>query len=83
MICPPALVHVRDLDGALRPALLLALRDGRSYVQVSRGAGDSVLRWLPSTRLVPAGSEVVCGGAVAHPDGQDRPVSGRPPRSSR
>jgi hypothetical protein len=83
MIRPPALVHVRDLDGALRPALLLALRDGRSYVQVSRGAGDSVLRWLPSGRLAPASSEAVRGSAVPRREVHDGAVSWRPPRSTR
>ena len=81
MIRPPALVHVRDLDGVLRPALLLAQRDGRSYLQVCRGAGDSVLRWLPSAHLAPARPDAVPGGAVwVVPVGA---VSGRRPRSSR
>ena len=48
LLAPPALVQVRDTDGQLRRALLLARRDGRSYLQVSRGPGDNVLRWLPS-----------------------------------
>lgn len=48
LLTPPALVQVRVTDGALRPALLIGRRDGRSYLQISRGAGDNVLRWLPS-----------------------------------
>ena len=47
LLTPPVLVEVRDLDGALRPALLIGRRDGRCSLQVSRGAGDNVLRWLP------------------------------------
>ena len=57
LVTPPSLVHVRDVDGAPRPALLVARRDDRCYLQVSRGAGDNVLRWLPSADVGPARSE--------------------------
>ena len=40
LVFPPRLVHVRDVDGLARPALLFARRDDRCYLQVSRGAGD-------------------------------------------
>ena len=88
MISPPALVSVRDLDGALRPALLLARRDDRSYVQVSRGAGDSVLRWLPSSRLAPASPCTAGPGALpvptsAAPGVRDTTLARRSPRSAR
>ena len=70
MLCPPCLVQVRDVDGALRRALLVARRDDRCFLQVSRSPGDNVLRWLPAadvravvapsrpapTRLGPAGN---------------------------
>ena len=51
LVHPPALVQVRDLDGAVRPALLVARRDARCFLQVSRGAGDNVLRWLPVSSM--------------------------------
>ena len=55
LLCPPALVQVRDVDGTPRAALLVARREGRCYLQVSRGAGDNVLRWLPSADVRAAG----------------------------
>ena len=57
LLHPPSLVQVRDLDGALRRALLVARRDDRCFLQVSRGPGDNVLRWLPAAdvRAVAAG----------------------------
>ena len=67
LLLRPALVQVRDADGEVRPALLLARRGARSYLQVSRGAGDNVLRWLPSAHvLAPWGSpgEARGGGAA-------------------
>ena len=54
LLSPPALVQVRDLDGAVRRALLLARRADRCFLQVSRGPGDNVLRWLPATHVRPA-----------------------------
>jgi hypothetical protein len=78
LLTPPALVQVRDVDGELRPALLLGRRDGRSYVQVSRGAGDNVLRWLPSTSVGPAGDLEPLATRVP-----DAPVQLRQPRSWR
>ena len=35
-----------DVDG--RPALLLAQRGDRRFVQVSHGPGDNRLRWVPA-----------------------------------
>lgn len=49
MLTPPALVAV---DRA--PALLLARRGDRRYVQVSRGAGLNHLRWVPADAVKPA-----------------------------
>ena len=78
LLTPPALVRVRDVDGALRPALLIGRRADRSYVQVSRGAGDNVLRWLPSEQ-VSAGGDGVPLPPVVRP----APVQLRAPRSWR
>jgi hypothetical protein len=57
LVSPPSLVQVRDADGALRRALLFARRDDRCFLQVRRGPGDNVLRWLPSAdvRAEPSG----------------------------
>ena len=80
LLTPPALVQVRDDDGVLRPALLLGRRDDRSYLQVSRGPGDNVLRWLPSAQVRRPAADVTSTGAVdVHP----APVSLRGPRSWR
>ena len=78
LVHPPALVQVRDADGALRPALLLGRRAERSYLQVSRGAGDNVLRWLPSADVHPAGAPAPLRTAV-----HAAPVQLRSPRSWR
>ena len=63
LIDPPALVQVRDRDGRVRRALLLARRADRAYLQVNRGPGDNVLRWLPcaQVRPVPAAAGRVSG----------------------
>ena len=49
LLTPPALVAV---DRA--PALLLARRGDRSYVQVSGGPGLNSLRWVPAAAVGPA-----------------------------
>ena len=49
LLTPPALVAV-----AGAPALLLARRGERRYVQVSRGAGLNHLRWVPASAVRPA-----------------------------
>lgn len=82
MLTPPALVTVREPGGVLRPALLLGRRGDRAYLQVSRGPGDNVLRWRPSSAVGPA------GGAPATPDlpgrpGRSAPLALRAPRSWR
>lgn len=72
----PTLVDVCGADGATRPALLLARRGDRRYVQVSHAAGDNRLRWVPASDvqpatvraasgLVPAASVPGASGAVA------------------
>lgn len=79
LLSPPALVRVRDRDGALCPGLLLGRRDDRSYVQVSRGAGDNRLRWLPSSDV-----DLADGSAAPlPPQVRAAPVSLRQPRSWR
>ena len=78
LLFPPALVQVRDVDGAVRPALLIGRRDDRSYLQVSRGAGDNVLRWLPSADVGPAGAPLPQQTEV-----HAAPVQLRAPRSWR
>jgi hypothetical protein len=83
LLTPPALVSVRGPAGEVLPALLLGRRDGRSYLQVSRGPGDNVLRWLPSADVAPAAP-----GAATHPPlgsagDPGRPVPLRTPRAGR
>ena len=78
LLTPPALVEVRDLDGALRLALLLGRRDGRCYLQVSRSAGDNVLRWLPSAEVRETTSAAPLPARV-----RSGPVQLRAPRSWR
>ena len=79
LLTPPALVQVRDLDGALRRALLVAQRDDRCFLQVRRGPGDNVLRWLPAAdvRAVPdgrtAGAATVRAAGNPHDAGQSDP----------
>lgn len=48
LLTPPALVAV---DRA--PALLLAVRGDRRYVQVSAGPGLNSLRWVPAAAVRP------------------------------
>ena len=89
LLLRPVLVQVRDTDGEVRPALLLARRGARSYLQVSRGAGDNVLRWLPSAYVLVVawgstgeargGGAAVEGGVAVRP----APVQLRQPRSWR
>lgn len=74
----PALVRVRDADGVVRPGLLLARRDDRAYVQVSRGAGDNRLCWLPAGAVEPADDAAPLVAQV-----RAAPVSLRGPRSWR
>lgn len=71
LLVPPVLVSVLDLDGCVRPALLLGRRDERRFVQVSHGAGDNRLRWVAAfdvgvtSPVEPA--PVSPGGPVLHP----------------
>ena len=53
LLVPPALVTVED-GGVRLPALHLATRGDRCYVQVSRAAGCNHLRWVSSARVGPA-----------------------------
>ena len=69
LLTPPALVQVRDLDGALRRALLVAQRDDRCFLQVRRGPGDNVLRWLPATDVRAVAAPRRPGPAAARPGG--------------
>lgn len=67
----PTLVDVRGRDGTLRPALLLARRDDRRFVQVSHAAGDNRLRWVDAGDVCEAAGPVRPavapgqGGAIA------------------
>lgn len=54
LFCPPVLVHLQRAGSAGRPALLLASRDRRCFVQVHRARGDNVLRWVPAGWVVTA-----------------------------
>ena len=50
LLSPPVLVSV-DEEGVLHPALLLAARADRRYVQVSHGAGRNHLRWVDAAAV--------------------------------
>ena len=54
----PTLVDVRGHDGQVRPALLLAQRADRRFVQVSHAAGDNRLRWVAVADVAEAGDPV-------------------------
>ena len=43
------------VDVCGRPALLLAQRGDRRFVQVSHGAGDNRLRWVPAVDVTSPG----------------------------
>jgi hypothetical protein len=60
LLTPPALVAVDR-----QPALLLARRGDRAYVQVSRGAGLNHLRWVAAEAVRPA--EEACRGVADLP----------------
>ena len=49
----PTLVDVRGSDGRVRPALLLASRADRRFVQVNHAPGDNRLRWVAATEVGP------------------------------
>ena len=79
-VVPPRLVTV---GGA--PALLLATRGDRSYVQVSHGPGFNHLRWVPA---VDAAVESAGGDQQALRADAERPVEvvqhgRRQPRAAR
>ena len=67
----PTLVDVCSADGTVRPALLLARRADRRFVQVSHAAGDNRLRWVGAGDVREAAGPVTPafapgpGGAVA------------------
>lgn len=65
LIRPPRLVSVDR-----RPALLLATRGDRHYVQVSAGPGLNTLRWVPDAAVGPPGDAAV---PVSSPDGPALP----------
>ena len=54
----PTLVDVRGRDGQVRPALLLAQRADRRFVQVSHAAGDNRLRWVAAADVAESGDLV-------------------------
>ena len=63
LLTPPVLIGVSD-GGAVHPALLLAIRGERRYVQLSRGAGLNHLRWVAASAVGPA-PDAVSAGAPA------------------
>jgi hypothetical protein len=73
LLTPPALVGVRVDDGQVLPALLMARRGDRRFVQVSRGPGRNSLVWvdgdtvLASDQAMPAAlpDATAVGGAPA------------------
>ena len=75
----PTLVDVRGPDGTVRPAVLLARRDDRRFVQVSHAAGDNRLRWVGVTDVTEAGELV----APAFAAGASAAVALSGPRASR
>lgn len=54
---PPLLVAVAR-EGQLLPALLLASRGERRYVQLTRGVGSNHLVWVSADQLRPGGAPV-------------------------
>ena len=81
----PTLVDVRGQDGTVRPALLLARRADRRFVQVSHAAGDNRLRWVGVADVREAAGPVAPAlapgpGAAAAPSGA---VALSGPRASR
>lgn len=81
MLIPPALVGVRDADGQVLLALLIARRGERSFVQVSRGPGCNSLVWVDVDAVL-AAAGAVAGQRVA-PAPDVRAPSGRAPRRLR
>ena len=71
LLVPPVFVSVLDLDGCVRPALLLGRRDERRFVQVSHGAGDNRLRWVAAVDVAVTSTvePVGPGGPALHPSG--------------
>ena len=69
-MCPPLLVAVDR-----HPALLLARRGDRSYVQVSRGPGSNHLRWVDAAVVRPADE---AENAAAPADPGAAPAAGLP-----
>ena len=67
---PPLLVAVARA-GTVLPALLIARRGDRRYVQLSRGHGSNHLVWVAATDLRPAGVPV----PTASPDPRGLPWS--------
>ena len=59
LVHPPRLVSV-----GRRPALLLATRGERCYVQVSAGAGLNSLRWVAASAVAPP-EQVALDAAVS------------------
>lgn len=60
LLSPPVLVGVAD-GGVVHPALLLATRGDRRYVQLSRGAGQNHLRWVAASAVGPVPEQVPAG----------------------
>jgi hypothetical protein len=74
LLSPPALVQVRDLDGARRRALLVARRGDRCFLQVHRGPGDNVLRWLPAADVRAVGPRQRAGATTVRSAGNPHDV---------
>ena len=74
---PPTLVSV-EIDGRVLPALLLARRGERRYVQVCSGPGCNALRWVDAVQLrAPDGSAGTAAGAPPRGLAWVRPRHGR------
>ena len=63
---PPLLVAVAR-SGEVLPALLLASRSDRRYVQLSHGPGANHLVWVAATDLRPGGLPSMTGSQVVVP----------------
>jgi hypothetical protein len=63
LLTSPTLVGVRGPDDQVLPALLMARRGDRRFVQVSRGPGCNSLVWVDAADVLAAGASVPVSAA--------------------
>jgi hypothetical protein len=79
LLTSPTLVGVRSPDGAVLPALLIACRGDRRFVQVSRGPGCNALVWVDAASVLAPGEAVTVSTAAPM---LPPPVHGAPSRGA-